>query len=60
MDLNKEVPTLFAHCKKTDLENVLKIQPGYVPLDGLCLEFFRDFSHFSEEGLWDKSFIVNI
>ena len=31
---------------KTDLENFLWIRAGYVPLDGLCLEFFRDFWFF--------------
>ena len=28
---------------KTDPEIFLYIRPGYVPLDGLCLDFFRDF-----------------
>ena len=37
-----------------------QIQPGYVPLDGLCLEFFGDFSDFFEGGLLGKSFIGNI
>ena len=46
MDLNKGVPTLFAYCEKTDLEIFLYIQAGYVPLDGLCLDFFRDFYDF--------------
>ena len=32
--------------RKTDPEIFLKIQLGHVPLDGLCLEFFRDFSDF--------------
>ena len=31
---------------KTDLEIKKKIQPGYMPLDGLCLEFLGDFSNF--------------
>ena len=38
MDLKKEVTTLFAYCEK--------LIWGYVPLDGLCLEFFPDFSNF--------------
>ena len=44
---------------KTDLEIFLYIQPGYVPLDGLYLDFFQDFFFFLG-GLWGKSFIGNI
>ena len=31
-----------------------------MPLDGLCLEFFGDFSDFFEGGLWGKLLIGNI
>ena len=43
MDLNKGVST-FLHSVKTDLEMFLEIQPGYVPLECPCLDFF--FSRF--------------
>ena len=45
-DLNNRVPTLFAHCEKNDLEIFLYIKAEYVPLNGLCLDFFRDFIFF--------------
>ena len=44
---------------KTDLEIFHAIQSGYVPLDELCLEFWGDFSHCFDWGLWGKSFIEN-
>ena len=62
MNLNRGVPTFLAYCEKKSLGNISLIQPGYVPLDGLCLEFFRDFYYFlgGGGGLWGKSFIGNI
>ena len=60
MDLNFRVPTLFAYCEKNCLD-FFKNQPGYVPLDGLCFGFFRDFSDFFlKGGLWGKSCRGNI
>ena len=44
MDLNKGVPTLFAYCENPIWNFFFLIQPGYMPLDGLCLAFFQDFS----------------
>ena len=46
MDLNKGVPKLFAYWEKLIWKIILYIQLEYVPLDGFCLEFFRDFSDF--------------
>ena len=40
MDLNTGVPTLIAYCEKIYPETFLELQPGYVPLDGLCLDVF--------------------
>ena len=34
---------VYLHIVKKDPEMFLEIQSGYVPLDGLCLEFFSGF-----------------
>ena len=60
MNLNRGVPTFLAYCEKKSLGNISLIQPGYVPLDGPCLEFFRDFSNVFKRRMWGKSFIGNI
>ena len=59
MDLNKEVPTLFAYCEKIIRKFLLKFSQGTHTSNGLCLEFFHDFSYF-EGRLWGESFIGNI
>ena len=61
MDVNKGVPTLFANCEKLIWNFFIKIQPGYIPLDGLCLGFLAELKKKKIEGdLWGKSFIGNV
>ena len=60
MDLNKEVPTLSAHCEKLIWKFFFKFNQGTSLWMALAWIFFGIFLSFFEGGLWGKSFIGNI